>query len=112
MNPLETLITLVQMQLALKDALIPVSKSCVFPLSAVALYENREVLDDKGKLTGEVVQVITLTSGNEIELTTDQNRIFQMRVNEKVDIDDKIRAFVKAIDAQLFPAPAASPVTT
>jgi hypothetical protein len=102
MNPFELFGFLFQMSLALNSTVIIVSKSCSFPLSAVSLYEAVEALDDKDKPTGEVIPLVVLTSGKEIELTPEQNQEFMPRWNYKVSIDDKLRACVAAMDAQLF----------
>lgn len=78
-------------------------------MSAVNLYEVTETLDEKDKPTGEFVPQITLTSGKEIDLTPEQNDIFRPLWNKKVSIDDKLRACIDAMDAQLSTAIAQQP---
>lgn len=99
---LQNFMILAQLQKALLDSDLTLSKTCLVAFRDVSLYETREVVDDNDKPTGEVVQVLTLNSGREIELTKDQNLIYQARVNEKLAIDDKVRAYVKEVDRQLF----------
>lgn len=104
MNPIELFQSYMMMATALNQTVIVVSKTCSFPLSAVVLYEVVEILDEKDKPTGELVPQITLTSGKEIDLTDEQNNLFRPSWNQKVSIDDKLRACIDAMDKQLLPA--------
>ena len=110
MNPQELFQFLFLMSQALNSTIINVSTTCGFPLSAVNLYEvvellgedDKPILDAKGKPT--FVPQITLSSGKEIDLTPKQNNLFRPIWNKKIDVDDKLRACINAMDAAFFPA--------
>ncbi len=103
MNPFELFQQLLSMSVALNSTVIVVSKSCSFPMSAVSLYEPGERLDGKDKPTGVFVPQITLSGVKEIDLTKEQNDLFKPIWNQKVGIDDKLRACVTAMDTMLLP---------
>jgi hypothetical protein len=70
-------------------------------MSAIVLYETVDRLDDNDKPTGDIFPQISLSSGKEIELTPDQKEVFKPLWNQKLQVDDKLRAAVAAMDQVL-----------
>jgi hypothetical protein len=103
-NPLESLVTLRQMQDALKNTVLPVNSQRPVFFGDIATTEMlvMQVLDEKTeKPTGETypAALLTLSSGYQIEVTPDE---YKDNVRPLINLSIQISHYTVAFVAQLF----------
>jgi hypothetical protein len=97
--------TLLALTSALNAVVIPVSSNMSIQLSSVSRYEAVEEVENE-KLTGKILYMLFFSSGDEIQLTDEQNRIFEAVWNQKAEIDNKLMSCAGALFTEFYAQPA------